>query len=237
MQDNGTIVTFDSLTNEGSTPLEPNQLYTPVIDEAALVNPEGEGNSITPDESTPIDWEKQFKDTQAALTKSRQEVAALKTKAAELEKQLDVQGIQIPEEIAAELEALKYTDPERWRQSLNELEARRAKEIDTKVAQEVEATRRASILEEYNRNNPGYEINDYVADNILPASFTKRLASGEISFDAFIKEASEYLHNVKIGPGNSPKAGKISPINMLDGGATPNNSGNNPDISYQDAIF
>ena len=108
MQD-GTIVTFDSLTtNEGATPTEPNQLYAPVIDEAALVNPEGEGEQKTPEENTPVDWEKQFKDTQAALTKSRQEVAALKTKAAELEKQLDTQGIQIPEEIAAELEALKY---------------------------------------------------------------------------------------------------------------------------------
>lgn len=233
----GTIVTFDSITNEGATPTEPNQLYKPTIDEAALLEPnQVEGNEPKQDEGT-IDWEKQFKDTQAALTKSRQEVAALKTKAAELEKQLDVQGIQLPEDVAAELEALKYTDPERWRQSLNELEAKRAKEIDTKVAQEVEATRRAAVLEEYNRNNPGYEINDYVAENMLPASFTKRLSNGEISFDTFIKEASDYLHSVKIGPGNSPKAGKVSPINMLDGGATPNNSGNNPDVSYKDAIF
>lgn len=240
----GTIVTFESLVSESANEASKSQTpdtsipasYDLQIDETAIVKSE-EPVESNAEEPVANDWEAMFKATQAAYTKSRQEVAALKTKAAELEKRLDNTQIQLPPEVVEELEMLKHTDPEAWRQTLNEIEAKRAKEIDTKIAQEVEATRRESILEEYNRNNPGYELNDYVAENVLPASYLKRLNEGTITFDTFVKEASEYLHKVKIGPGNSANAGKAAPINIVDGTSSPGPSGTMLDISYAEAIF
>ena len=243
--ESGTIVTFESIvggkTTDGADKSQTPDTSIPasyelaIDDTATLQEPEVKDAKV--EEPVENDWEAMFKATQAAYTKSRQEVAALKTKAAELEKQLEGHQIELPQEVVDELEMLKHTDPEAWRQALNEIEAKRAKEIDSKIAQEVEATRRESILEEYNRNNPGYELNDYVAENVLPASYLKRLNDGVISFDTFVKEASEYLYKVKVGPGNSNNAGKVAPINIVDGSSSPGPSGTMLDISYAEAIF
>lgn len=242
--DSGTIVTFESIVGDKADGADKSQTpdtsipasYELTIDDTATQQA-SEVKDTKAEEPIENDWEAMFKATQAAYTKSRQEVAALKTKAAELEKQLDSAQIQLPQEVINELEMLKHTDPEAWRQALNEIEAKRAKEIDSKIAQEVEATRREAILEEYNRNNPGYELNDYVAENVLPASYLKRLNEGSITFDTFVKEASEYLHKTKIGPGNSSNAGKVAPINIVDGSSSPGPSGTMLDISYSEAIF
>lgn len=243
--DSGTIVTFESLVSDtsadGADKSQTPDTSIPASYELTIDDTATQAQSNAPEtaEESKVenDWEAMFKATQAAYTKSRQEVAALKTKAAELEKQLDSAQIQLPQEVIDELEMLKHTDPEAWRQALNEIEAKRAKEIDSRIAQEVEATRREAILEEYNRNNPGYELNDYVAENVLPASYLKRLNEGSITFDTFVKEASEYLHKTKIGPGNSSNAGKVAPINIVDGSSSPGPSGTMLDISYSEAIF
>lgn len=189
------------------------------------------------DQPQQIDYEAAYKELQAEYTKSRQEVAALKTKAVALEKEIENKGIEIDPEVADELEALKYSDPEAWRTKLNAIEKQRAKEIESKVSQEIEAERRAQLLAEYNKNNPDFQLNDYVAQNVLPASFMKRLEANEISFDTFLAEASDYLKRVQIGPGNSPKAGRKAPILQVDGGASPDTNRVNYDVSYAEAVF
>lgn len=246
----GNIVSFESLvgaqadekvedTNSEKSSLgvdntQIHQVYTSEFN--TPVSQETEQETETEQEE-PKDWEKMFKDTQAAYTKSRQEVAALKTKAAALEAELNKQGYEIEPEVAEELEMLKYTDPEAWRQKLNAIEASKAKAIDSKIAYEVEAERRTQLLNEYNAANPNYQINDYVAQNVLPGSFIRRLDAGEVTFEGFIAEASDYLKRVKIGPGKSEKAGKPNPMRVLDGGSSPTPNGTNDDVSYQDAIF
>lgn len=210
-----------------------NEFNTPVEEPEAQEEPEVQ--KVLAEE--PKDWEKMFKDTQAAYTKSRQEIAALKTKAAALEAELNKQGYEIEPEVAEELEMLKYSDPEAWRQKLNAIEASKAKAIDSKIAYEVETERRTQLLNEYNQANPSYQINDYVAQNVLPGSFLRRLDAGELTFEGFIAEASDYLKRVKIGPGNSEKAGKPNPMRVLDGGSSPTPNGTDNDVSYQDAIF
>ena len=185
-----------------------------------------------------FDYEAAYKELLPEYTKARQEVAALKTKAVALEQEIEDKGIQVDPEVAEELEALKYSDPEAWRNKLNAIEKQRAKDIESRVAQEIEAERRVQLLNEYNRNNPNHQLDDYVANNVLPASYMKRLEANEISFDTFLKEASDYLHKVKIGPGSSPRAGKRAPILQVDGGASPDvNTSVNYDVSYDKAIF
>lgn len=239
MQD-GTIVSFDdikSTLDANSANSTTNELYKPTIDESALVNPEPKVEEPKGEEPKQEDWEKKFKDTQAAYTKARQEIAALKTKAAALESEIQKSGYTVSEDVAQELEELKYSDPEAWRQRLNHIEAERAKSIDSKIAEEVESEVRRQQLEEYNAANPEYKINDYVALNVLPGSFLQRLENGEISFQGFLAEAGAYLRKIKIGPGSSPNAGQGQIINNVDGGSTPQGAPGNVDISYKDAIF
>lgn len=158
---------------------------------------------------------------QAEYTKSRQEIAALKAKSAALEKHLASANFTLPPEVEAELEQLKYSDPEAWRQKLNAIENKRAKDLDTEISRQVEVERRTQLLAEYNAANPDYKIDDYVAENVLPRGMVNKLEKGEVSFDSFLKEASNFLKSiVKHGPGNSEKAGKQSPITQVGGGVS-----------------
>ena len=255
MSENGTIVSFDALVNANaanehkedttsagapSIPAEPPFGYNiesePELEPEPEPEPEPESEPKGDEPKAP-DYEKMFKDTQAAYTKARQEIAALKTKAAALEAEIQEKGYSIDEAVAEELETLKYTDPEAWRQKLNAIESQRAKDIDSKIAAEVEVERRTQLLAEYNAANPNYQLNDYVAQNVLPGSFMRRLDAGEITFEGFIAEASDYLKRVKVGPGNSDKAGKTSPIRQMDGSSSPSPQGSDTDIQYKDAIF
>ena len=66
-----------------------------------------------------IDWEKRFKDTQAAFTKSRQELAATK---AELQAAKEMQQFAMPADVKARLDELKFSDPDAWRVEMNAFE-------------------------------------------------------------------------------------------------------------------
>lgn len=248
---NGTIVSFDSIVNgnvDGKNPEDTTSEESALgvhIDESELSTELGKSEETPKEPAEPAeskeddkpDYEKMFKDTQAAYTKARQEIAALKTKAAALEAEIQEKGYTLDPDVADELEALKYSDPEAWRQRLNALESQRAKDIDSKIAAEVEIERRTQLLKEYNDANPEYPLNDYVAQNVLPGSFMRRLDAGEITFEGFIAEASDYLKRVKVGPGNSDKAGKGQPIRQLDGSSSPEPNGSNDEKSYRDLIF
>lgn len=172
--------------------------------------PEGEPQQVT---------NEAYAELQASYTKSRQELAALKAKTAALEKHLASASFQLPPEVEQELEQLKYTDPEAWRQRLNAIENKRAKDLDAEISKQVEVERRTQLLAEYNAANPDHKIDDYVAENVLPRGMVSKLERGEVSFESFLKEASNFLKNiVKHGPGNSANAGKQAPITKVGGG-------------------
>lgn len=167
----------------------------------------------------PKNYEKMFKDTQAAYTKARQEVAALKAKNAALEKAMVQQGVQLDPEVAEELEQLKYQDPEAWRQKLNAIENAKAKEVTSEITRQAEVARRKEVLAEWNQQNQDAQITDYIVKNVLPSGLTNKLKNSEVSFEGFLAEASNFLRQVKIGTGNSPKAGKKDPMSIANGTA------------------
>lgn len=186
----------------------------------------------------PVDWEQRYLELQSSYTKSRQELAAYKVKANALAKQLENSNIQLDPEVAEELEQLKYTNPEAWRQKLNALENARAKEIQTEIDRQIEIDRRKELLAEYNAKNPHYQINDYVADYVLPRGIVNKLEQGEVSFESFLKEASDYLKRIKVdsqgkpvGPGPTANAGKQAPIVTVGGDS---NQANGPMHSYDE---
>lgn len=239
----------EGTTNSDSQSTEPTPIPAIYLDglnselDIEVKKPEGDKEAKKDTESkdkesepTP-DFEKMYMDTKAAYTKSRQEVAALKAKAKALEMAIADSNIELDAEVAAELEALKISDPEAWRQKLNAIENSRAKALDSKIARDVEIARRNILLEEHNRRNPEFAIDDYTVYNVLPRGITDKLEKGQVTFEGFLAEAHNYLTKVKVGPGSSEKAGKQAPIRQVDGAADPVKVSTTDDTSYERLLF
>lgn len=183
-----------------------------------------------------VDYEKRYKDTQAAYTKSQQELKAVKAQVDVLEK-LTTPQIQIDAETQKELEDLKYSDPDAWRAKMNNLELEaRTKHQSTlstaaqQAAMQAELERRTQVLDEYNRSHPGYEITDEVIQLDVPTRITKKLESGELSFDNFLTEVKDFLYSPKkVGTAN--KALGQPNLGNIGGGDTPSDTAVTLDIA------
>ena len=149
------------------------------------------------------------KETQAAYTKSRQEIAALK---AEKEKLMEAAqkalAPTLSEEQQAELEELKYSDVEKWRERMNELErnhtAQAAANLETLTSEtrgaaeaQFELSRRQQVLKDFN-DSAAVPITDELLANEVPPRITKKLENGEITFEDFLIEVSEYVGAAKV---------------------------------------
>ena len=180
--------------------------------------------------------EKQLKDTKAAYTQARQEIAALKTHIGALEEAIaNNKNIDIPPEVQRELDQLKVTNPELWRQKLNAIENKRAKDLSSSISRKTEIARRQAVLEEWNHQNADAQINEYIVNNVLPAGLYNKLKNSEVTFEGFLAEASNFLRQTKMGPGNSEKAGKKDPMTSTKGLDVGLDKGD--DISYEDLIL
>ena len=182
-----------------------------------------------------IDFEKRYKDTQAAYTKSQQELKAVKAKVDVLEK-LTTPQIQIDAEAQKELDDLKYSDPDAWRTKMNnlELDARSKHQnlisaAEQQAAIQAEMDRRTQVLNEYNRSHPGFEITDEVIQLDVPTRITKKLESGELSFDDFLGEVKEFLYSPKKVGTNNKTLGQPN-LGNLGGGDTPSDTSISKDI-------
>jgi hypothetical protein len=177
---------------------------------------------ISAEEQAQIDWEKRFKDTQAAYTKSRQEIAELKAK-------LTVSGVGdtiplvIPEGLREELEDLKYSDPEAWRKQLGALEKEQQTKYNDTIAQMTELEHRELTFMEFSASHPDIVLTDDVIQNHVPSGITKRLERGEITFEQFLQESYDFLKAPKvIGDGN--KTLEQPNLSKVGGGAMPSDS-------------
>lgn len=145
--------------------------------------------------------EVRFRDTQSAYTKGQQRILALESENTQL---ADTWATEVSKTLTSdqqsELEELKHTDQEAWREKINTYEAANASrvkekhtEIKTKAGKETEVQQRERHLADYNAANPDYALTDDVIDNDLPPRITKKLEDGKITFDEFIHEAHKYL--------------------------------------------
>lgn len=182
-----------------------------------------------------ISYEQKYKELQAEYAKSKHEIAAYAAKVAALEKNINAADY-IDQEKLAELEELKFTNPDLWRAKLNELEAEALAKVKAQVNTAVELERRKALIADYNANNPNYQLTDYVVDFVLPRGIIAKLEKGETTFEAFLQEASDYLKNTTIGskanPMSSENAGKQAPINEVGGSATVTSDANAEDIQW-----
>lgn len=175
-------------------------------DKGKLKFPEGTPEEVVFAATT----EQRRRDTQAEFTKTRQKQAALEAEKNELLKQVssDVK-VKLSSEQVEELEDLKFSDPDLWRRKLNsyetEAQSKRAKEVDellkevsAKGTKTAELERRKQVLQEFQIANSGFVIDDNVIANDVPPRITKKLENNEVTFEAFLQEAYDYLKTGKV---------------------------------------
>lgn len=166
-------------------------------------------NSSDASKNQDIDYEKRFKDTQGAFTKSQQELKATKAKLEILEK-MTIPEVELDEATKTELEDLKHSDPDAWRNKLNTLEIEAQNkhkntltEAERLVNQQTELENRAQTLATFQASHPDFIINDDIIKYDVPPRITAKLESGEISFDQYLIDVKDYLSTGKvIGDGN-----------------------------------
>lgn len=195
-------------------------------------------------EAPKVDFEKRYKDTQGAYTKSQQELKVLKAKLQAMEK-LTTPQVNIPPEMKAELDELKYSNPDEWRAKINVLEQKAKdtlkEEVETeasKVIVEDTLVTRQKQLEEFNRSHPELKLTDDVIKYDIPPRITTQLEQGKITFEQFLEQASNFLSAPKvIGDGNTVT--NQPDLTTVGGDSTPTKASTDKDIvtSYKDEIY
>jgi len=201
-------------------------------------------DTVDDSQETKVDYEKRFKDTQAAFTKSQQ---ALREKEAKLDaiEKLTQPKLELDEATKTELDTLKYENPDAWRDKVNNLEREAMlkhqetlNEAGRLAAQQAELERRAQVLSEFNSSHPDVQLTDEVIQYDVPPRITKKLENGEVSFEDFLEEAKNYLVSPKvIGDGNQTL--NQPNLNKVGGDDKPSYSAVKGDIvkDYKNLVF
>lgn len=193
-------------------------------------------------ESQDNGFEKRYKDTQAAYTKSQQELKALQAKVAVLE-QIASPRLELDDNQQEELEKLKFSDPDKWRSQMNNLEtAAQTKHnqaiIDASNAAmaQAEVGRRAQVLVEFNKSH-GLNVTDEMLKYDVPPRITKQLEAGEVTFEQFLENVAAYIKAPKIIA--TQEAMGQPNLNTVGGGDTPSDAAvqQSTAATYSKAIF
>lgn len=193
-----------------------------------MSTPEIKADTQTPQAGSeqPVDYEKRYKDLQAAYTKSQQDLKATKAKV-EVLADLTKPQVELSLELQAELEDLKFSDPDAWRTRMNGLEKEVEKkyldnlsEVDKQARMQAELERRTQVLTDFNQRHPELQITDDVINLDIPSRFTKKLEKGEISFEDFLEEIVEYLKSPKV-VGSANKTLEQPNLSKVGGDSTP----------------
>lgn len=176
-----------------------------------------------------IDWEKRFKDTQGSFTRSQQELKASEARVKALEEEVKPQVV-LDEATQKELDDLKYSNPDAWRNKMNNLEAsantahrEKMASVSAEASYQAELEGRAQSLQSFQQKNPNINITDDVIKYDIPPRITKELEQGNVTFDQYLENVAKYLTTGKvIGSGETtlgqPDLGKAG------GGDTPSES-------------
>lgn len=191
-----------------------------------------------------VDYEKRYKDTQGAFTKSQQTLKAANAKIEILEK-LTTPKVELDEATKTELEKLKFSDPDAWRRELNKLEneainshRETLSEAEKESRRQSELENRSQVLAEFQKSHPELIINDDVIKYDVPPRITAKLETGEISFEQYLGDVRDYLSKGKtVGDGNKT----LNQPNLKDvgGDSTPTDDATKKDIvkDYADIVF
>jgi len=247
--------TKSETTDNTSNDVDPVVKFEQSVNEAVKSIKRGEdGKYVLPEGLSPeirfaAIAEQRRRDTQSEYTKISQSKKALEVENSALKKKaIGNVKVSLTEEQEEELDNLKFSDPEAWRVKVNKYEqealAKYTEELNTEITQisseelkQSELERRKEVLKKFNQENPDSQLNDTVFENDIPPRISKRLETGEISFENFLQEAKDYLT-----AGKSVKRDKLPNdpnLSKVGGGDKPDEHGEKEDIilSYNNEIF
>lgn len=193
--------------------------------------------------------EKRRRDTQSEFTRQAQAKKALEAENNALKKKaVGSVKVELTAEQAEELEDLKFSDPEAWRKKMNKYEReahiKQEKELEEEIAKvssdtlaKDELERRKEVLIEFNQAHPDFELDDDVIQNDIPPRITKRLETGEISFEAFLQEVYDYTKTGKTV--YQEKTRQQPNLSKVGGGSRPDKHAEKEDIilSYNKEVY
>lgn len=145
--------------------------------------------------------EKRQKDTQAAYTKSQQNNKTLINERDLLQSQVALNPkVELTVEEQAKLDDLKITDVDAWYNEKTKLEQEASEKAEKErtdlvsgISQKAEIARRAEVLGQFQASNPELELTNKTIQDNIPPRITKRLESGELTFEEFLEEAKTFL--------------------------------------------
>jgi len=232
--------TFDQQVNDAASKMVENDKGVWELPAEAL-------ESVSTEVAYAAKLEKRFRDTQGAYTKATKKNKELETVNGRLESHLIESATNhLTEDQRNELDELKMRDPDSWREKLNEHEQTAKKLLQDKIAdyrkeghELSELERRKIQLADFSERN-NIKLDDDVIENSLPASYSKQLADGKITFEEFLGKAQKFLTADKVIKGADDKDGDNKPnLGNLPGGAKPSEQAVGKDIitSYKGEIY
>jgi len=189
--------------------------------------------------------EKRRRDTESALGRSRAELkteAGLRTK---LEQRVAEQvRVTLAPDKQAELDQLKFDDPDAWRAQMNQLESEASTTLRSQldedrssVSQEAELERRADVLRQFNATHSDAPVTDDALANDIPPRIVKRLTDGKISYEEFLQESHDFMVAPKKIGGKPAEA--VLNLGELGGNSTPTAEASalQEIVDYNDTVF
>ena len=169
--------------------------------------------------------ERRRRDTQAEYSKGQNELKAVRAENEALVSgwEADIKGT-LTNEQNTELEELKATDPDAWRQKLNDYEQSNLEAFGTKQTEikksasaTTEVERRTLLLEEFNTENPDIEITDDLLANDVPPRYLKQLEAGEVTFEQMLANVKTFMTSGKV---IKPSAVPHEEVDLTNSGGT-----------------
>lgn len=197
-----------------------------------------------PNSGQGVNFEKRYKDTQAAYTRSQQEGKAKDAVIAKLQEQIAKTPV-FTQQQQDELSELRDTDVDAYAMRLQEFtqehQKRVAKEIEQftsqaaeSVQEEVKAQSLKQAVEMFNQSHPDKVISEDNLANDVPPRLTKQLEEGSVSYEEFVDKASKFI-NHEYATAN-PETMNQPNLNDQPGSNTPS-SEEDDDVSYEDGIY
>ena len=174
--------------------------------------PEDVGKDLDEPTQFAVTSERRYRDTQGAFTKAQQKSKKNEAIAAGFQERLLESEITLTKEQKYELAELRKTNPEAWREKLNEYEdaaktnlSTELEEIRTKSANKGELEIRKDQMAAFSEET-GITLTDEVVKNDLPPRFIKELEEGKVTFEEFLVKAGNYIKAEKVIQGSDEDA-------------------------------
>ena len=186
--------------------------------------------------------EKRQRDAQSELSKTQvqlQEASAVNEVLLSTAKAVVPSDFQLSDAEIAELESIKFKDPDAYRLRINELETKaRAMQTEnltkvmdeakTKASQSYQAKDRITVLHEFRAANPTLVITDDVLVNDVPARLINGVTDGKYDYAEYLEKVKAYLvagTTVPKGDGGDPHNMHQTPGSQTPGKKAADNAG------------